>query len=180
MPYVKCSAAGCVAQAYPTYLNPACCKAHTVAHYAAGGLNVSGWLDQMERTRVAARGAAGPDGRLDLVQEQMRDALSARKKISNAPIEAAWFLSMTAMALDTIDIAPANAFVIFSEPLFEHLWGDPANAVPASARRVDHFVLRQGELRLAIDPLAIDSRLCYDDFCGERMVVVYPPIDGLR
>jgi hypothetical protein len=172
MPLVKCTKPGCAVQAHTTGINPAYCATHLAAHYASGGLDAAWWTDQMEQDRMAWREATGPDGRSDLVLASLRSSIATRES-SAEPISWNWFAAMTAVALDTIEVTPASATVTLSMALFGALRG---HLVFGGS----DYILSANGLCVDVNPGAMDSRLCYDDFDGERMVVVYPPINGLR
>jgi len=183
MAYLECTAPGCKAQAYVTGINPSYCAKHTLAHYEAGGLDVAWWAEQIERDRTVWRTTLGPDGRIDLIMAKLREAIATRAS-SKEPIDVLWFYNMTIAALSAIEIHPAKAkaVVTLSEALFETYFFDLAATVPSGERYPGGFALTlpPSGLRLTVDSAAMDSRLAYDDFSGERIVVVYPPINGLR
>ena len=171
MASLKCAAPGCAARAH---INPSYCGTHIAAHYAAGGLDTAWWAQQTEQDRTAWREATGPDGRIDLVLASLRSSVASIES-SGAPIDSDWFAAMTIAALDTIEIAPAGATVTLSAALFAALWGRSVfNRHPRT------LIARANDLPIVVDPEAMDSRLAYDDFTGERIVVVLPSINGLR
>lgn len=182
MIYLKCTAPGCAAVAHVTGINPSYCAKHTMAHYEVGGLDVSWWAEQTAQDRTVWRAAQHEiDVHIDLVMAKLREAIAARTS-SGEPIDEPWFTDMTVAALRAIEIDPTRATVILSEALFETYFCDLAVLVPSRERHpgCEPWTLRPSGLRLAVDSAAMDSRLAYDDFPGERIVVVYPPINGLR
>jgi hypothetical protein len=182
MTYLKCTAPGCAAAAHVTGINPSYCAQHTLAHYVAGGLDVTWWTEQMEQDRTAWRAAQSVvDVRIDLIMAKLREIIAARTSSgSSSAADSLWFIDMTIAALRVINIDPPKATVTLSEALFETYFFGLAAMVAAGERHPGGFAWVRRGLRLSVDSAAMDSRLAYDDLSGERVVVVYPPIDGLR